>query len=64
MFTKMLVQDNLHLYLLRREAALFECMILVDEFDGDNGFGSVVRDGFADGGICPLSDGFADESEW
>lgn len=63
-FPEMLMKKNLHLDLLWREAALLECMVLVDEFDGDDRFGGVVRDGFANGGIGALSNGLAHEPEW
>lgn len=38
-------------------------MFLVDEFDCDDGFGRVDGDGFANGCVCALADGFADEAE-
>jgi len=47
MFAEVLVQDDLHLDLLRREAALLECMFLVDELDRDDGFWLVVGYSFA-----------------
>lgn len=46
-FAEVLVQDDLHLDLLRREAALLECMFLVDEFDRDDRFGFIVGYSFA-----------------
>jgi hypothetical protein len=46
--TEMCVQDNLHLDLFRSEATGLEGMFLIDELDGDDGFGRVVRNGFAD----------------
>jgi hypothetical protein len=45
---EMCMQDNLHLDLFRSEATGLEGMFLIDELDGDYGFGRVVRDGFAD----------------
>jgi hypothetical protein len=38
-------------------------MLLVDELDCDDGLGRIDGDGFADGGVCALADGFADEAE-
>lgn len=38
-------------------------MFLVDEFYCDDGFGRVGGHGFADGCVCALADGFADEAE-
>lgn len=55
------VEDDLHLDLLRREAALPKGMFFVDELDRDDGFWRIDRYGFADGGVCALTDGFADE---
>jgi hypothetical protein len=42
------VQDNLHVYLLRGEAAGTQGMFFVYELDGDDGFGRILGDGFAD----------------
>lgn len=44
---QVLMQNYLHLDLLRREAALFECMFLVDELDRDDRLGLVVGYSFA-----------------
>ena len=38
-------------------------MFLVDKLDRDDGFGRVDGYGFADGCVCALADGFADEAE-
>jgi hypothetical protein len=57
------VQDNFHLDLLGREAAMLECVLLVDELYGDDGLGRVDGCGFADGSVCALADGLADKSE-
>lgn len=46
-FAEMLVQDYLHLDLLWREAALLECMFLVDELDRNDGLRLIVWYGFA-----------------
>ena len=43
MLAKMLVEDYLHLDLLRREAALLECMFFIDELDRDDRLGLIVR---------------------
>jgi len=57
------VQDDLHLNLLGRKAAMLESVLLVDELDSDDGLGRIYGCGFADGGICALADGFAYEAE-
>jgi hypothetical protein len=44
----MLMEQDLHLQLLRPQLAVAEGMFLVDEFDGDYWFGSVEGAGFAD----------------
>lgn len=46
-FPEVLMQDYLHFNLLRREAALLECMFLVDELDRDDGLRLVVGYSFA-----------------
>jgi hypothetical protein len=45
---EMRVQDDFHLDLFRCEAAGFERVLFVDEFDRDDWFRRVVWDGFAD----------------
>lgn len=62
-FPEMLMKKNLHLDLLWREAALLECMVLVDEFDGDDRFGGVVRDGFANAVQRSQRDGVIEERQ-
>lgn len=57
------MEDDFHLYLFRREAALSKGMFFVDELDRDDGLRRTDRYGFADGGVCALADGFADEAE-
>jgi hypothetical protein len=57
------VQDDLHLDLPGREAALLKGMFLVYEFDGDDGLGCIYGYGFADGSVGALADCFADEAE-
>lgn len=49
-FAKMLMQHNLHLDLLRGQAAGAQGMFLVDKLDGDDGFRGIVGDGLADTG--------------
>jgi hypothetical protein len=46
-FAEVLVQDYLHLDLLRREATLFECMFFVYELDRDDGLRLIVGHSFA-----------------
>lgn len=46
-FPEVLMQDYFHFNLLRREAALLECMFLVDELDRDDGLRLVVGYSFA-----------------
>ena len=62
-FFEVRVEDDFHLDLLGAEAPLPEGMFLVDEFDRDDGFRRVDGYGFADGCVCALTDGFADEAE-
>lgn len=38
-------------------------MFFVDEFDSDDWLVCVYGDGSADGSVCALADGFADETE-
>ena len=52
-FSEVLMQDYLHLDLLRREAALLERMFLVDELDRDDGLGLVVGYSFSNA-VGPL----------
>jgi hypothetical protein len=42
------VQDDFHVYLLGCEAAGTQGVLFVYELDGDDGFGRIRRDGFAD----------------
>jgi hypothetical protein len=48
MLAEVLMQNDFHFNLLGREAALLECMFLIDELDGDDGLGSIVGYCFAD----------------
>jgi hypothetical protein len=57
------MQDNFHLDLFRSKAALLKGMLLVDELDCDDGLGRIGGNGFANGGICALTDRFADQAE-
>jgi hypothetical protein len=61
---EMTVEDDLHLNRFWRESSLLECMFFIYEFDRNDGFRRVERDGFADRGICTLTNGLADEPEW
>ena len=60
---EMRVEDDLHLDLFRRKATLPKGMFFVNEFDRDDGFRRIDWYGFADGCVCALTDGFADETE-
>lgn len=57
------MEDDFHLDLLGREAAMLECVVFVDELYGDDGLGRIDGRGFADGSVGALADGFADEAE-
>jgi len=57
------MQYDLHLDHLGREPACLKGMFFVDEFDSDDWLGCVYGDGSADGSVCALTNGFADETE-
>lgn len=42
------MQRDLHLQLLLLDAAILKGIVLVDEFDSENGFGGALRSGFLD----------------
>ena len=44
----MLVESNFHFELFGRNAAVVECMVLVDKFHGDNGGRGIGRRSFTD----------------
>jgi hypothetical protein len=49
--------------LLGCEATLFKGMFFVDELYSNDRFRRIYGDGFADGSVCALADGFADKAE-
>lgn len=57
------MEDDFHLDHFGREATLSKGMFFIDEFDRDDRFRRIDRYGFADGGVCALTDGFADKTE-
>lgn len=57
------MQYDLHLDHLWCEPAGLKGMFFVDEFDSDDWLVCVYGDGSADGSVCALADGFADETE-